>query len=375
MASHSDPALITNQNQMQALVAALANEPVISVDTESNSLFAYQERVCLIQFSTAENDFLVDPLILEDVSGLGGIFSDPKIEKIFHAAEYDILCLKRDYGFTFSNLFDTMVSARILGRKKVGLGNLLASEFNVHLEKRYQKADWGKRPLSADMLAYARMDTHHLIRLRNKFAGELEAAVSWPVARDDFNRLCNLNGKPPGPVGKNVWRVHGVRDLSNQQAAVLQELVNYRDKKGQDYDLPVFKVFSDRSLVAIAAQTPKNLTELKYIQGITDKQANRHGKQLVEAVRRGLQAQPIKRPKKPDFGAGYSERLEALREWRKATAQPLGVESDVVLPRDIMLAIAIENPKDTESISALIQSSPWRIKTYQQQIREVLAEL
>ena len=76
----------------------------------------------MLQFSTGETDYLVDALSSMDLSTLGAVFADEGIEKVFHAAEYDLICLKRDFGFEFANIFDTMHAARILGRKNVGLG-------------------------------------------------------------------------------------------------------------------------------------------------------------------------------------------------------------------------------------------------------------
>ena len=123
-----DPSqVITHAAALRTLAKELQRHPIIAVDTESNSLYAYRERVCLIQFSTPLADTLVDPLALDDLTPLAPIFADPKIEKVFHAAEYDLICLKRDFGFEFANLFDTLVAARILGRKQVGLGAILGS--------------------------------------------------------------------------------------------------------------------------------------------------------------------------------------------------------------------------------------------------------
>ncbi len=117
------PVLITRPGPLKDLAADLSRQSLVAVDTESNSLHAYREQVCLIQFSTEETDYLVDPLALDDLSSLGPIFANPDIEKIFHAAEYDLICLKRDFGFQFANLFDTMVAASILGkaRNRIGL--------------------------------------------------------------------------------------------------------------------------------------------------------------------------------------------------------------------------------------------------------------
>ena len=92
---------------------------------------------------------------------------NPAIEKVFHAAEYDLICLKRDFGFEFNNLFDTMLAARILGKSGLGLGTMLEQEFGIQVDKRLQRANWARRPLPPEMMAYARMDTHYLVALRD----------------------------------------------------------------------------------------------------------------------------------------------------------------------------------------------------------------
>src|SRR5512135_2846081 len=95
------PVWVDQPNLLQQMVVDLANQPRVAVDTESNSLHAYREQVCLIQFSTPRTDYVVDPLAFDDLSSLGPLFSNPAIEKVFHAAEYDLICLRRDFGFEF----------------------------------------------------------------------------------------------------------------------------------------------------------------------------------------------------------------------------------------------------------------------------------
>ena len=120
-----DPILVSSSKELAVLAGNLLKQPAVAVDIESNSLHAYQEQVCLIQFSTPDQDYLVDPLAIDDISPLAQVFQAEAIEKVFHAAEYDVICLKRDYGFEFNHLFDTMIAARTLGRKRVGLGSIL----------------------------------------------------------------------------------------------------------------------------------------------------------------------------------------------------------------------------------------------------------
>lgn len=370
----SDPAtLVTKPDELSQLAARLAHETMLGVDTESNSLHAYRERLCLVQFSSAKEDALVDPLVVEDLSPLAAVFSDAHIEKIFHAAEYDLIVIQRDYGFPFANLFDTMMAARILGRKKVGLGNMLEEEFGIKLEKRFQRADWGQRPLSAAQLEYARMDTHHLIELRNKLKAELETRGRWELAKEDFERLPQITRGNTEPEEIDaVWKIKGARDLNPRQAAILRELRLYREARAAEADVPLFKIIGDTTLTDIAKAAPHSPDELKLIAGMSSGQVARHGKELLDAVQRGENSPPLKRPKRPPYDEAYMDRLEKLRVWRKAAAQEMDVESDVVLPRDIMQAVAKANPSKPAELESIFATVPWRLKTYGEKVLAAL---
>ncbi len=371
-----EPILITRPAALRRMIENLSKETIVAVDTESNSLYAYREQVCLVQFSTVETDYLVDPFAVEDLSALASIFSSPTVEKVFHAAEYDVICLKRDYGFEFNNLFDTMVAARILGREAVGLGALLEEEFGVHLDKRYQRANWGQRPLPPNLLAYARLDTHYLIELRERMAQLLESKQLWPLACEDFQRLRSINGHANGHTNEdlppNWWRIHGANDLPPQQAAVLQELCQYRERMARNMNRPVFKVINDQTLVEIARESPREISQLSHIHGMNDGQVQRHGARLIEAVGRGLNNPPLSAPRSPRPNERYMDRLEALRRWRKAAGQKMGVNSDVILPRDLLYSLAEHNPRNSEDLAAALKDVPWRLEHFGGEILEVI---
>jgi ribonuclease D len=369
------PELIKTTRALEDLAAHLSQEPVLAVDTESNSLYAYQEQVCLIQFSTTGADFLIDPLAINDLSALAPIFASPAVEKVFHAAEYDILTMKRDFGFEFACLFDTMVAARILGWKNIGLGSILEEQYGVHLNKRFQRANWGRRPLPMDMLAYARLDTHYLIPLRDRLQADLRASGRWDLAAEDFERLRFVNGREPEDAADACWRISGAYDLSRQRAAVLQELCLYRDKLARSMNRPLFKVINDRTLLAIAEAAPTNFRELRQLPGMTGGQVSRHGAALLEAVARGLSSEPVYPPRSPRPDDQYLDRVDALRYWRKNTAKRMGVNSDVVLPRDLLYAIAAKNPRTQKDLGAILEQVPWRLQRFGEQILEVLDEV
>jgi len=367
-----DPILISTQSALKGLAETLSNQSLVAVDTEANSLYAYRERVCLIQFSIPGTDYLVDPLILDDLSPLGPIFAHPKIEKIFHAAEYDLIILHRDFGYHFECLFDTMASARILGQKSVGLSSLLRDQYGINVNKKYQRADWGRRPLLREMMTYAQLDTHYLIPLRNHFKNELVFQGLWSLAEEDFHRACQVNSNNHERKPVDCWRMNGAQDLSPQQVSVLHELCQYRDEKASTLDRPLFKVIGDKSLVNIAAALPDSMSKLENVHGVSQKQVRWIGRGLLNAVRRGLHKNPPKKTRKKRLSDEHMNRIETLRQWRKITARHLDVESDVVLPKVLLMELAKKNPRNQREMEKILQTVPWRIEQFGDEIFDLL---
>lgn len=366
------PIWVDRPQALQKMAETLAQQPAIAVDTESNSLFAYHEQVCLIQFSTETTDYLVDPLALADLSILAPIFANPNIEKVFHAAEYDLICMKRDFGYTFTNLFDTMLAARILGKGALGLGSMLEAEFDVQVDKRLQRANWAKRPISPAMMAYARMDTHYLIALRDLLKPQLAACGRLELAEEDFRRMTRVPAGTHDNGSNGCWRISGAQDLSPRQAAVLMQLCAFRDDRARAIDLPPFRILSNQTLLELAQVMPRRRGELNNIFGLSPKLIDRFGSGLLEAVERGVVGPPAYRPASQRPSDAVLGRLESLRNWRKVTAREMGVESDVILPREMVEAIAEADPRSLEALSATMADLPWRFNRFGRQILQVI---
>jgi ribonuclease D len=366
------PELVVSAAQLRALVADLSLAEAVAVDTESNSLHAYRERVCLIQIALPERDVLVDPLAV-DVSPLGAMFANPRCLKIFHAAEYDVLCLKRDFGFEVSPLFDTMVAARTLGRTQTGLAALLEQHFDVRLDKRFQRANWGHRPLTAAELDYARMDVHYLFDLRDLLMAELDVLGRREEAEEEFVRLSRLQPEPPRVDYDAFWRLPGARDLSPQQAAVLRALFEYRELAAERADVPAFKVIPNETLVALAERGPGDADGLRLIPGMTAGQIRRHGEALLAAIGQGQGAEPIRPPRPASEREEVRDRYDRLRVWRKKKAQTRAVESDVILPREALWELARRAPQTAEALAGMEHLGPWRRTQYGSEILAVIA--
>jgi len=119
-ASMNPPKLIATQRDFGRFIEQISHAKHLAVDSESNSYFAYRPRICLIQISANNKDFILDPLTLKDLTGLGRILSDSSVEKIIHAAENDLIGFKRDYRFQVMNIFDTSVSLSDSWSQKIG---------------------------------------------------------------------------------------------------------------------------------------------------------------------------------------------------------------------------------------------------------------
>jgi ribonuclease D len=335
----SAPIWISSVANLELMVEELSKHKRLAIDTESNSLHAFREQVCLIQISIPGSDYLVDPLALRDLSPMASLFSNEKIEKTFHAAEYDLLCLNRDFDFNIHNIFDTMQAARILGYPAVGLNHLLHEKYKISLDKRFQKADWARRPLPQDQLNYARMDTHYLLDLRDDLYSELKETNLWDLAKEEFLRISICSENHVESATPAWQRINGVNKLSPSQIPILKELLEWRTHQAERMNRPVFKVISNKLLFALTEAKPRRVEDLHSV-GLSVRQSHMFGKVIISAIKKGLRSDPINPPNHPRPNQAFLHRLEILRNWRRQTGINLGFESDVVLPRTFMQTIA-----------------------------------
>ncbi|MEK7274691.1 MAG: HRDC domain-containing protein, partial [Candidatus Desantisbacteria bacterium] len=344
------------------------------------SLFSYFEKVCLLQISTMEMDYIVDTLAFPDTNGialLGTVFADEKIEKIFHAIQYDILCIRRDYQFEFRNIFDTMAAARILGWKNVGLGNILQERFGIVLNKKMQRTNWGQRPLTAEQIDYASKDTHHLIALRNLQVNELKRLGRLEEAYEEFDRLTHIQSTARCFNPNAYWNIKGAKDMDPISLGVLRELFRFRNKQACKENRPVFKVLSDHTLVFIATIHPRTMQELLLIHGVSNHTVHRYGQAILDAIDRGHAMPQTRAPSLPssdklplDINARVC--FARLKEWRRQRAIARGVDTDVIVSNDVLFAVARGNPQTIDSLAAVSNLGQWKLKEYGEEMLGIL---
>lgn len=356
---------IDDSRALGVAVERLARQQRIAIDTESNSMHAYRGKTCLIQLSTPSEDLLIDPLAIADISPLRAILADPAIGKVFHAAEYDLICLKRDFDFDVLSIFDTMAAARVCGYQRIGLGNMLEDLLGVRHSKKHQKYDWAQRPLPESARRYAQVDTRYLLPLRDALYAELRALGRLEEASEYIADMTRFELKSQEFDPEGFWALARPKSLSQQSAAVLRELYILRDELAQSVDHPPQRLIANKTLLEIVKLQPRSARKLYDIRGLPAWLVRQSGDEIIEAVRHGLSSRlPIVRPAPEPIPPPIVERYSALHTWRRETAEARGVESDVIISRVALWDIARRNPASVDDLRDICGLGPWRRQTY-----------
>lgn len=376
--------IVEDTATLEKVAERLARAPVLGVDTESDSFYSYQEKVCLLQISDLEADYVIDPLLCEDLSSLAPILADRSIPKVLHGADYDIVCLRRDFDFRIQNVFDTLVAAQLLGMQRVGLADLIMRFFGHVIDKQYQRHDWSARPLLNEHLDYARGDTHWLPALREIMIRRLRDADRMRHMREECKLLERREWKGRPFDADGYLRIKQANTLDDAGKRVLRRLYLYRDATAREMDRPTFKVMPDAVLVRVAHDKPTSMTDLERIFRGKSAMKRRHGKQLVECVRNGLEDDfPIPRLEKkrkkrtgprPKLTGRNAERaLNELKNWRNLRIENTeGLTPFLVASNTTLKSIAQSRPHTKEELLDVPDVRNWQVDEFGDEILAVL---
>lgn len=274
---------VETESQLQGLVDSLCKEKIIAVDTEQHSLRSFRGFTALIQISTGKEDYLVDTIALHDfMSILQPVFADSSICKVFHGADNDVLWLQRDFHIYVVNLFDTAKACEVLSKPQKSLAYLLETYCGVVTNKLLQREDWRQRPISEEMIQYARIDAHYLLHIAGCLIGELREKENASRG-DDFHFILEASRRSnstclqlymkddedfPGESAAFSILSRQLPDLANTSVdgAKFQDLVrklcSWRDLMARIHDESLRFVLSDQAVVALASKIPMNEAEI-----------------------------------------------------------------------------------------------------------------
>lgn len=330
---------------LEGFLSAGRNGGGVAIDTEADSLHRYRESLCLVQFARGGDCVLIDPLAIGDLSPLVDYLAGT--EAWMHGADYDMTMLQREFDSLPPVVWDTQIAARLLGMRRFGLADLVEHYFDVKLSKGSQKADWGRRPLSSDMIEYALNDVRYLLPMGERVAAELRerGRYEWFVESCHAARRRVLERDDDR---EEAWRVRGSGKLDRSGLAFLRELWHWRDHEARTWDRPTFMVATNRELIEWSAA----LAGRRRVDPPHHYRAERI-RRFHAAIEKVRALDPAELPdrvrgKRRKRNSAFERRLDALVGIRDATAGQLDIEPSLIAPRLVLEQLAADEAGPSE---------------------------
>lgn len=332
--------MIDTASKLNEFVPRLRDAQWVALDTEADSLHAYPQKLCLIQFSLPSSDVLIDPLAGLDLAPVWAALENREI--IVHGADYDLRMLHKTYGFVPARIFDTMLAARLLGLTRFGLTDLLARFFGLDIDKAPQKANWARRPLTPRMIAYALNDTRHLHPLAALLRRQLEDKGRADWHRQTCEQLVRECTSARAEPLRDAWRVKGASRLGPRGLAVLRALWHWREREAISANRPPFFILPHDTLVEIAALAAAKQT---FGARIPARFSDHRRDALLEAVSRAMSIPENELPhqfRPPPRRQTHAERIRLgrLRTLRDRQAAELGLDPAIIASKAILIDLA-----------------------------------
>ncbi|MBF0500300.1 MAG: HRDC domain-containing protein [Candidatus Riflebacteria bacterium] len=336
------------------------NTDVFAVDTESAGFYKYKAITNLIQVSTRSRAALLDPQKIKEFEPLRAFARQADCEWIFHGSDYDVRVLARDVGVEIPRIFDTRLAAELLGFKELGLSALSEKILGVPLDKRLQRCDWSRRPLTPAMRTYGILDAITLIPVRDYLRAELKklGRLSW--AEEEFGYLANLRcDNEIDKADPCAYMIKGSSRMPTRSLAVLREVWLLREGISARLDRAPFMVLSNLALLEIARQAPRTLAGLSVINHIGSDFLARFGKEVKEAIQRGLEAdldnlQTRANPRRQQhihLSAWEGELSRKLRDHRNEVSNAIKIPASLIASGEAIDHIAKERPQEASGLS------------------------
>lgn len=369
--------LIAEPGPFRELMGRLGKEPCLALDTEASSFHRFHERIGLVQLSDRRDTWLLDPLALSDMDGLGTLLGSEKSETVIHDADFDLRLLKRMYGFRVRRIFDTLIAAELVNEPELGLASLLKKHFGLQLDKRFQKADWCKRPLTPGMLEYAAMDTRHLIALRDKLEEALKAKGRLDWAQEEFALLTEMPFRSKVDDTPGFLRMKGAQALKPKELAVLRELYDWRNSVAGPLDRAPFMVLGNEVLLALAKAPVRDLAALAAVKGVGPSAITKYGEAILAAQQRGLdmpkdQWPRLERPKRLPRDPQLEERVKRLKAERDKLAAEQDLRPGIVAANHLLMDLGRAKPANLDELLAVPEMRRYQALAFGPRLLEVM---
>jgi ribonuclease D len=371
--------IINSRRELNNLARKLENRTSVGVDLEADSMYHFKEKVCLIQIAAENVNAVIDPLAIDDLSALKPVFKRRDIQKVFHGADYDVRSLFRDFRISVHNLFDTELACRFLGFEETGLDAVVKKRFGVVLDKKYQRKDWSRRPLPAEMITYAAQDARFLVPMAQWLKGELKqkGRLDWVYEECEHLSQVRANNFDNHPL---FLHFKGAGSLDQKTLAVLEALLQFRRQTARKKDKPLFRIIGNRSLLALAVDKPANLKQLEQTGILSKKQIGMYGPDVLAAVEAARKIAPKELPvyprkKAPRIPAAVAGRIKILRDWRDDRAKKMTINPALLCTKALMTTLAVQKPLKVSDLAKVNELKRWQRKEFGREVVAVLKQV
>lgn len=366
---------IQKQHQFDLAITQLKHAKRIAIDTESSGFYTYFPELCLIQLSGGDVNYVVDTLTGLDLTGLRGLCADPSIQKIFHSAPSDIQEIYRAYRWEFNTIFDTFLGCRMLGFDACSLASLVKHFFGVELEKKEQKSNWKKRPLTRSQLNYASLDTVYLETIMEKMQEELRQFGLVEEIEQEFDWIVKTQYQPQEKTyDADAWKyLNGVIHMSPFDRGCLKVLFDFRDQRARGLNIAPFRLFSNQAMLDIIKRKPQSINDLKRIRSVNSDFFVKEGEYLLDLLSGVEEIHDGDLNSYYRFDPVLEDRFKRLKKWRQQTADYRGMDSSVILSNRVLRKIAEAVPKSYDEIAAFKLMTKWKLDHYAKPLLNVMA--
>ncbi|MCA8938688.1 MAG: HRDC domain-containing protein [Planctomycetes bacterium] len=380
-ASLTIPQLVETSEALGALIDSLEGVRDVAIDIESNGYYNYFERTCIISLSTPDQDFVIDSLALwNEIEPLRVELCDKGRRILVHGGSYDVLSLKRDFGFRFDSIIDTMLAATLLGFDVLGLAGLVKKYLDIDLPKELQRHNWTLRPLQKEQLRYLGNDTRFLFPV----VEILEAQIAEKDLQEELDLECEALAAQPYiertyDPKESVDKLKDSRRMSPKVRGYLREIFRWRDEVSREIDVAPFRLLANNVVLALATHPPKSSEELRERRGVGKYVFDSGIERLAKAIQEG-EANPFpftrERGPRPSTKRNFDEERnlsKALKQWRTNEAEKRGIGIQGVLPTPAMKEVGDLLPQSDEELLAIDRVGKRRVERYGEDLIEMVA--
>ncbi|MBM4124337.1 MAG: ribonuclease D, partial [Nitrospira sp.] len=313
------PEYITDSAGLRTFCRKLQEKARFALDTEFVGEESFIPRLELIQVASGDLCAVIDFPAIGSLDSFADLLHNPSIEKVVHAGRQDLELFHAHTGQVPGPIFDTQMAAAMVGYgTQVAYAHLVQRILGTKLDKSHTLSNWSQRPLSGEQIAYASEDVQFLLPVYDHLRDKLRSLGRMEWVQEEFMRLGSKLSDGPQDTRQRYQRIRGWDNLKPKTAAILRELVAWREEEARRRNVPRGRVVRDDVLMELARRAPATMPLLRATRGLHPSEIDRNGEAILAAIRTGLSLPQadwpeIPRTSKPEpEAAGLTDLLQAV---------------------------------------------------------------